>query len=129
MQEIILTNMCMLQKDDMILIQDRQKKDWPGYTFPGGKVDAGEDIERSVVREIKEETGLDLKKVSFVNYIEWQIDKKRHLCLLFKACEFDGDLIDTYEGHNAWIRISELKAERFSADFDKILDLYGIKWR
>lgn len=129
MQEIILTNMCMLQKDDMVLIQNRKKQDWPGYTLPGGKVDEGETIKDSVFREFKEETGLLLKEATFVDYIEWQIDNKRHLCLLFKANEYEGDLIDTYEGHNAWVRIGELKPDRFSVDFDKILDLYGIKWR
>ncbi|MGB4014287.1 MAG: NUDIX domain-containing protein, partial [Bacilli bacterium] len=59
--EIILTNMCMLYDDKgRILVQKRTKKDWPGITFPGGHVEDGETVVESVIREMKEETGLDV---------------------------------------------------------------------
>lgn len=38
--EVELTTLCMIrnQKNE-ILVQERQKKDWPGWTFPGGHVE------------------------------------------------------------------------------------------
>ena len=39
-------------------MQERKKKDWPGYTLPGGHVEMGESFVDAVVREMKEETGL-----------------------------------------------------------------------
>ena len=57
----ILSNMCMIYKDDEILVINRTKKDWPGISFPGGHVEENETLEESVIREMKEETGLNIK--------------------------------------------------------------------
>ena len=56
-----LTNMCMIYDDEgNILVQDRVSKSWGGVTFPGGHIERGESIVESVIREVKEETGLDV---------------------------------------------------------------------
>ena len=49
---VTLTNLCMITKGDEILVIDRQKKDWPGFTFPGGHVEDDESIVDSVIREV-----------------------------------------------------------------------------
>ena len=36
-----LTNLCMIKDGDKYLLQNRIKKDWQGYTFPGGHVEPG----------------------------------------------------------------------------------------
>lgn len=71
---IILTNMCMVyDNDENILVQDRVSKDWPSLTFQGGHVEDNETIEESVIREIKEETGLTISSVECCSTIEWLI--------------------------------------------------------
>ena len=52
----ILTNICLVYKDDEILVIDRKKKDWPGLTLPGGHVEKKENLIESVIREVKEIT-------------------------------------------------------------------------
>ena len=52
-----LTNLCMIKDGDKYLLQNRVKKDWQGYTFPGGHIEPGESIVQSAIREVKEETG------------------------------------------------------------------------
>ena len=37
-----LTVLCLIQDGNKILLQNRVKEDWKGYTFPGGHVEAGE---------------------------------------------------------------------------------------
>lgn len=45
---------------------------YPGrWEYPGGKVDPGETAWQALVREVKEETGLDIQVISFVTRNEW----------------------------------------------------------
>ena len=68
---VTLTNLCMITKGDEILVIDRQKKDWPGITFPGGHVENDESIVDSVIREVKEETGLDIQSPKLCGVKDW----------------------------------------------------------
>ena len=125
-KEIILTNMCMLYKEDhSFLVIDRLKKDWPGINFPGGHIEANESIEQSVIREMKEETGLEVHSVEFVTYYEWNMVEEgvRHLCFLFRSKDFDGTLKSSSEGKVFFIKKEELQNHRLSTDFDKILEV------
>lgn len=123
---IILTNMCLIRNGNMILVQNRTKKDWPGLTLPGGKVEKDESVYQSVLREVYEETGLRLLSAKDVGYIEWLIDGDRHLCILFESESYEGELKSNDEGENIFIDIKDLCQYQFSTDFDKILDIYGI---
>ncbi len=50
---------------DKILLIKRRTVPFKGYwALPGGRVDSGETVEQTIVREVKEETGLDIAVVS-----------------------------------------------------------------
>lgn len=50
--------------DDKILLIKRSTPPFIGYwALPGGRVDPGETVEQTIVREVKEETGLDVAVV------------------------------------------------------------------
>ena len=38
-EQVELTVLCLIHKDDRYLLQDRIKKDWKGYTLPGGHIE------------------------------------------------------------------------------------------
>ena len=59
-ESVVITNMCMVTDGSRVLVQDRLDPEWPGLTFPGGHVEAGESFVDSAIREIKEETGIEL---------------------------------------------------------------------
>jgi 8-oxo-dGTP diphosphatase len=49
---------------DKILLIKRRTLPFTGYwALPGGRVDSGETVEQTIVREVKEETGLDVEVV------------------------------------------------------------------
>ena len=88
-----LTNLCMIKDGDEYLLQNRVKKDWQGYTFPGGHIEPGESIVQSAIREVKEETGLTLTKYKLRCLVTFVSDKweTEHM-YVFTASEFEGNL-------------------------------------
>lgn len=123
--EITLTNMCLIvDSEGRILVQNRVKKDWPGLTFPGGHVQNEESSFDSVIREIKEETGLSLNSLSPVGFYEW-LGAKRELSLLFFSDDYSGTLHSSSEGEVFFIRPEDLSRYPWSVDFDRILKAYG----
>jgi len=124
-KETKLTVMCMVYKDDgSFLIENRVKKDWPGITFPGGHVENNENIIDACVREMKEETGLLVKDLEFVDFMEWNdfADDVRHLAMLYRTKSFEGEIISSKEGEIFFIKEDQLRGYLLSNDFDKILN-------
>ncbi|MFZ1781122.1 MAG: 8-oxo-dGTP diphosphatase, partial [Enterococcus aquimarinus] len=90
----VFTNMCMVYNEQgQILVQDRKKQDWPGITFPGGHVEKGESFVGSVIREVKEETGLTIQSPQLCGVKQFQ-DKQgaRYVVMLYKTNHFSGTL-------------------------------------
>lgn len=124
-----LTNMCMVvdEKTNKVLVQVRNKNDWDGISFPGGHVEVGEAFVPSVIREVKEETGLDICSVVLCGFKDWYDfkKKKRYVVMFFKTNTFSGKLIPkSYEGVNTWMSIEEIKQSKTADDFKEMLDIF-----
>ena len=99
-------------KTNEVLIIDRKLK-YPGWSFPGGHVERGESICDCAVREVKEETGLEVSNLKNCGVVHWvnRDNDERYLCFMFKTSEFKGTLItETDEGNQFWINLDELFA-------------------
>jgi ADP-ribose pyrophosphatase len=83
---------CMLKKDGKyLLVQEKQPSDYGLWCLPVGHVDKGEEIETAAVREVKEETGLDVRLIKEIAlYHESAIKKVKHI---FSAEIIGGELI------------------------------------
>ena len=120
-EKCILTNICLVYKDDQILVIDRKKKDWPGLTFPGGHVEKNEDFNASVIREVKEETGLTIRKPILCGIEEFKTKTEdRYLMLYYKTDKFSGKLKSSKEGEAFWINKKELDKYKLSLDLKRI---------
>lgn len=122
MEKIILTNMCLIEnpKTKEVVIIHRIK-DWIGIAFPGGHVEEGEAIVPSVVREIKEETGLDISNLTFCGIRDWYDERKkeRNIVFMFKTSTYQGQLISNQisnktEGIVEWKRLEDIKDEEYA---------------
>ena len=120
----IISNMCMVYKGDMILVINRTKSDWPGLSFPGGHLEENETLEESVVREMKEETGLAIKNPKLCAIKEWDWGNGvRYLGLLYKTNDFKGELKSSNEGKVFWINKKDINKYELSQDFLELFKL------
>ena len=115
--------MCMVYDKDKLLLQKRLKKDWPGYVFPGGHVEPGESIVQSVIREMKEETGLTIRHPQLCGVKQFPIEEGRYIVFLFKTNEFEGELTDSEEGPMEWVERNQLDSYELVEDFYELLEV------
>ncbi len=122
-EKVILSNMCMITNGSKILVQDRIKS-WTGIAFPGGHVEVHESIVDSTIREIKEETGLNISNLKLCGIKQWFKDDIRYVCFLFKTDTFDGELISNDEGKNFWIERNDLHNYLLASNFEIMLEVF-----
>lgn len=124
-EKAIVTVLCMVYNEDMILLQDRVKEDWKGLTFPGGHVEKGEPFTKSVIREIYEETGLIIKNPELCGVKQFQTDnEERYIVFLYKTNQFEGELKSSDEGEMVWINRDSLHNYKLVDDFDKLFEVF-----
>ena len=122
----ILTNMCMVYDGNHILVQDRLDPKWPGLTFPGGHVESKESFVDSVIREVKEETGLDIANVQLcgVKQFTHREGKYRYIVFFYKTNTYSGELKSSEEGNVFWIDKSELKDYVLADGFESMFEVF-----
>lgn len=128
MPKIELTNMVMIQDNNTgkVLVQDRTKS-WKGLSFPGGHVEEGESFVDSAIREIKEETGLNIKNLQACGVIHWCNNKNydRYIEFLYKTTDFSGELLsESEEGKVYWMLIEQIMRRDYTNNFDKYLPMF-----
>ena len=106
---MILATLCYIKQDQHTLMVYRNKKPndmhagkWNGL---GGKFEPGESPEECVIREVREESGLDVRHPELHGLLIFP-DFKRDdwYVFVFTAREFSGELLnDSSEGNLEWI--------------------------
>ena len=79
-----------------------------GWEFPGGKIEEGELPEQTVIREMKEETGLDVKDFNYKGNMIIEYPNRIFDFDVFIASESEGELQEFEENTSEWIEIQEL---------------------
>ncbi len=122
-ESVELTVLCLVHRGDLLLLQDRVKPDWHGWTMPGGHVEPGESIVDAVVREMQEETGLTILQPKLCGVKQFPIDGGRYLVFLFETEQFEGSLCSSEEGRMCWIERRRLGEYETVDDLDTMLDV------
>ena len=111
---MILATLCYVKRDGHTLMIHRNKRPndihegkWNGL---GGKFEAGESPEDCVIREVREESGLNIRVpylhglLTFTNFKgnDWYV-------FVYTAKDFDGELLqDVPEGQLEWVRDEDI---------------------
>lgn len=115
----------MIKNRDKILVLNRTDPIWPGLTFPGGHVEAHESFNDSVIREVKEETGLDITEPKLVGIKQfYDRNDQRYLVLFYIATRFTGKIKESNEGKLKWMTQDELKQHQLAYNFDHDLPVF-----
>ena len=120
-ENVELTVLCLITDGQKMLLQNRAKKDWRGYTLPGGHVEPGESFVDAVIREMKEETGLTVLRPRLVGVKQFPIPEGRYVVLLFRATGFKGALRSSEEGAMEWVPRDRLSRIATVKDFGDLL--------
>lgn len=129
-EDVELTNMCMLcDGKGNVLVQDKKgNAAWHGWNFPGGHVEKGEYVTPSVIREMKEETGLTIENPKLCGIKEFHktSDGNRYIVFLYVTDRFSGELKSSAEGEVFWYPLSELKrSEKLADGFADMLPVFA----
>lgn len=83
-EEPRITAAVLVEKDGKFLLAERNKENYKGYwVVPGGGVRFGETIIDAAIREIKEETNLDVDIMKFIGYKEIINAPGGYHCIVF----------------------------------------------
>lgn len=119
-ETVELTTLCLIRDGSRILLQNRVKADWAGYALPGGHIEPGESIVESVIREMKEETGLTITAPKLCGVKQFPIPNGRYLVFLFLADQFSGTLHSSEEGKMEWIERIRLNEYSTVSDLEEL---------
>jgi len=113
----------IIQKDEIVLIKRRDEPFRGCWAFPGGMVEYNECVETAVVREAKEETGLDVKIEKLFNvYSAPGRDPRGHSVSVCFICRSIGGSMQA-DTDSEEVRLFKLSAlPKLAFDHEKILD-------
>ena len=104
----------IILRDDRIFATQRKYGEFQnGWEFPGGKIEENETPEDALVREIKEELGVDIKIIQFFQNVEYDYPSF-HLSMKCYTCKILKGVPHLFEHLSSkWLCKSEL---------------YSVKW-
>jgi len=112
----------IVNKNKKLLFCKSQK--WNNkYTIFGGHIEIGEPMEKAVVREVKEETGLKVKAIARLGISDSIFDpgfyKKKHFIFIDFLCKYDGGddkikINEEFMEDYGWFNIKEAEKIRLA---------------
>mgnify|MGYP005780485347 CR=1 FL=1 len=103
---------CVVEKDNKILmVQEGLDFCYGQWNYPAGHVDEFENITEAAIREVKEETGLDVKLKGVLPISETELKDETHIIIRFVAEVIGGKI--TFDSNEIldvkWIDIEDIK--------------------
>ncbi|QZY54929.1 8-oxo-dGTP diphosphatase MutT [Crassaminicella profunda] len=105
----VVAGILINEKEEILIAKRKEEKHLGGYwEFPGGKIEAGETPEQSLIRELKEEMHIEIKIKNYFgeNVYEYQ---RGMIKLIAYTCEIvKGKIILTDHSEYKWVKKEDL---------------------
>ena len=114
-------NICyIINKNKEVLLQHKAHGFGKGkWNEPGGKIEKGETPEEGTIREVKEETGLIVKKLKKMGEIEFIFTDNysfNNYCYVFICNDYEGEPVDGGEGELKWFKKDKIPLDKMWDD-------------
>lgn len=120
---------CYLIKDNEVVVTKYKKgnKKEGYYDIPGGKIEEGEIPKQTAIREMKEETGIEIQNLKYKGIMTIEYPDRMFIFDTFISKEYEGEPQEFEENTSEWIDIDELlKKEKILSNII-LLDKFLIK--
>lgn len=120
---------CYLIKDNEVVVTKYKKgnKKEGYYDIPGGKIEEGETPKQTAIREMKEETGIEIQNLKYKGIMTIEYPDRLFIFDTFITKEYEGEPQEFEENTSEWIDIDELlKKEKILSNII-LLDKFLIK--
>lgn len=123
-ETVCFTNMCMV-KDSLgrVVALNKRKGGYTGLTFPGGHLEEGESFYEAVIREVKEECGLDIESPLLCGFYHWMGGGMHNVILLYRADRFSGELKSSDEGEVFWIPLEKYRQMELAEGMEYVISI------
>ena len=130
---IVGVGVLIRSRDRYLLIKRAGDPDAGLWSIPGGLVELGETIEETLVREAREETGLDIKLLSLIGVVDKIIkDDERNIKFHFVIIDYlaeplSGFLEASSDALDAkWVKAEELAKYNLTSSLIELLKNIGL---
>lgn len=101
----------LINENGQVLVDERrQDQIYPGYwEFPGGKIEEHEIPDHAAIREMREETGVDVKTITPLTFISEDRGDYHVVVYVFTATEWSGEPSGKEGQVIRWVNMEELE--------------------
>lgn len=123
-QRVNFMNMCMVSDGQgSVVMLEKVNSSYQGATFPGGHIERNETFSESVIREVREETGLIIENPKLCGIYHWFIDSVHQMVYIYHAERYTGELSSSEEGQVCWISEKEFLEKDLAPGMEAVVKL------